>query len=754
MSDLDIDDNPFQSVGSQQLASWTLNLFVDSNFRSILFDDPHAFSMAYAACASAVTPPEELIPAKSKEDIESLFGLNNNVMRVFKDLTRQFGNNSITGKFAEYYEKGYTLYSDGKEHHDAFQKWQERAAEKVNNRMLSVEANIDRLGELLDLNKIERDILVFQMLRQSPCFNELFTYSLQLNESLYTLSKFFQCSLNEVSEAFSEESQLLSSGLVHAQQRPFKVDPPSRYMIALMIEKSDSDAEFRSRFVDQLVSEPDSTSLARFQDQDKQIMETLLKMPIPDQGTNILVYGSKVINKKELLQKVVLDQGLKIFEANVKEASNIDIPAIVYIAQRYLEEQSSNDVLVIDKAEQAFSRRENQFGALFSLFGESEPEPEKTVNTHQASDIGLFQSSIKCIWLTSQPNTLSENNLAKFLYHCEALPGSRSDRRERVDKVVKEYKLSNNLQRELSKYNLLGELSVRQAALVASLIKDYQKQAEENDKIPFSSEDIVLRAVQQSQKILNREETEDLRDSVTEYSLDNLNLEGVFMPDRIIKALKKKQQGNICFYGLPGSGKTQLVEYMAVELDKPLIIKRASDLLDKWLGESEKRIADMFREAEAEGAILFLDEADSFLRDRSLARDSWQVTQVNELLQNMERFPGIFVAATNLFQDIDAAALRRFSWKLEFLPLKPEQAWRMFCIEAGLSKKSINNHNHKLFIPLTEIDNLTPGDFATVKRQAVMLGEDFTAAEWLEQLEAEAKAKMAGLKRHKVGFGE
>ena len=78
----------------------------------------------------------------------------------------------------------------------------------------------------------------------------------------------------------------------------------------------------------------------------------------------------------------------------------------------------------------------------------------------------------------------------------------------------------------------------------------------------------------------------------------------------------------------------------------------------------------MFTEAEAEGALLFLDEADSFLRDRTLARAEWAVTQVNELLQSMERFDGIFIAATNLMDSIDAAAMRRFTWKLEFKALE------------------------------------------------------------------------------------
>ena len=77
----------------------------------------------------------------------------------------------------------------------------------------------------------------------------------------------------------------------------------------------------------------------------------------------------------------------------------------------------------------------------------------------------------------------------------------------------------------------------------------------------------------------------------------------------------------------------------------------------------------MFREAATEKAVLLLDEADSFLADRKSARSSWEVTQVNEILQQMENFSGVFICATNLVTSLDAAALRRFTFKIKFLPL-------------------------------------------------------------------------------------
>jgi SpoVK/Ycf46/Vps4 family AAA+-type ATPase len=160
------------------------------------------------------------------------------------------------------------------------------------------------------------------------------------------------------------------------------------------------------------------------------------------------------------------------------------------------------------------------------------------------------------------------------------------------------------------------------------------------------------------------------------------------------------------------------------------------------VGESEKRIAEAFDQAEEDGAILLLDEADSFLRDRSRSSHSWEVSTVNELLQRMERFEEIFICTTNLFKQVDIAALRRFTFKLEFLPLTLEQRWAMFLNETGLRGKAMTEKRQSTYEErLAFMKDLTPGDFATVKRQCLLMGEDLSPEAWLDQLEIEVAAK-------------
>ncbi len=159
--------------------------------------------------------------------------------------------------------------------------------------------------------------------------------------------------------------------------------------------------------------------------------------------------------------------------------------------------------------------------------------------------------------------------------------------------------------------------------------------------------------------------------------------------------------------GPPGTGKTALAHHLARGLDRPLLVRRASDLLSKWVGDTEKQIARAFAEARRQEAVLLFDEADSLLFDRTRARTTWEVGQVNEMLTWLDRHPLPVIAATNHPGALDPATLRRFVFKLELKPLGPERLKRAFERFFGQAAPA----------ELMSLRNLTPGDFAVVKRQ-------------------------------------
>jgi SpoVK/Ycf46/Vps4 family AAA+-type ATPase len=264
-----------------------------------------------------------------------------------------------------------------------------------------------------------------------------------------------------------------------------------------------------------------------------------------------------------------------------------------------------------------------------------------------------------------------------------------------------------------------------------------------------NSEAILMQVIDNSMGLLEQDSSESQIDfTECNYRLDYLNADVELQP--LLTQLKRAPNatGAICLYGAPGSGKTALAHFIAREIDVPIITKRASDILSPYVGETEQRLARAFQQAEKEEAILLLDEADSFLTDRRSARNSWEVTAVNEMLQQMERFKGLFVASTNLMQRLDEASLRRFALKIKFDYLRPDQRWRLFLEQVQRLRQS---EHAELRHALDQLINLTPGDFATVRRQSTLLGTKLSARDWIERLRSESRAKHDGSSRP-IGF--
>jgi transitional endoplasmic reticulum ATPase len=197
---------------------------------------------------------------------------------------------------------------------------------------------------------------------------------------------------------------------------------------------------------------------------------------------------------------------------------------------------------------------------------------------------------------------------------------------------------------------------------------------------------------------------------------------------------------SLCLYGPPGTGKSALVRLIAEELGLEVVQKRASDLISKWVGESEANIAQAFRQAEQDRHFLVFDEADSLLDDRSSASRGWEVSQVNEMLTWMERHPFPFACTTNLMERLDKAALRRFTFKIKLGYLTPAQIARAFDRFFGQAAPE----------ETLRLANLAPGDFAVVQNRLRFLTDTPTPTQISTMLHQECAVKPGHSAR--IGF--
>lgn len=158
-------------------------------------------------------------------------------------------------------------------------------------------------------------------------------------------------------------------------------------------------------------------------------------------------------------------------------------------------------------------------------------------------------------------------------------------------------------------------------------------------------------------------------------------------PDKY-KLYAKKTGGGVLLYGPPGTGKTMIAKAIANEVGAKFYAVKGSDIVSKWVGDSEKNINALFEEANKQDrAIIFIDEMDGLIGKRGL--DTHNDKRVNEFLQQIDGFAGrnqnlLLLGATNRPWDIDSAAMRsgRFSQKI-YLPL-PDAPARKFMLEKNM----------------------------------------------------------------------
>lgn len=456
---------------------------------------------------------------------------------------------------------------------------------------------------------------------------------------------------------------------------------------------------------------------------------------------NVLLYGAPGTGKSSFARSLAKEVGRTAFDVPLDgEMKKGDREACIRVANERLDRQDS--LLIIDEADGLLR------GSSADYFSMSPNRAEKgEVN------MLLDEMSVPAVWITNvSADEMDESVRRRFDYSiC--------------------FKQLGATQRESVWRNLVGKFGLKEIVHDVDLvnyasaydtsaggISNVLETVKRLDPRPEEVASLVSRLMKSHCELMGIAAASNFLPAKG-YSLEGLNIRGKFDLESVVGGVRNflcgkfaaadadRPRMNILLFGPPGTGKTEFVKYLGQTLGRKVLVKKGSDILDKYVGGTERRIAEAFRLAESERAILFFDEIDGLVQDREGASNSWEISQVNELFQQMENFDGVMVAATNFSKNCDSAILRRFTYKLEFDYLN-HFGKRVFFERIFKTRLS-----DKEFLDLGRLENLSPGDFRTVRQELFYLNRWQTNADRISALRAECELKKDGRKLARIGFG-
>jgi SpoVK/Ycf46/Vps4 family AAA+-type ATPase len=444
-------------------------------------------------------------------------------------------------------------------------------------------------------------------------------------------------------------------------------------------------------------------------------------------GVNVLLYGDPGTGKTELARAVAASLRARVYEVNDEDKDGDRVGGwgrlgACALAQRMLK-RTRRSLLVFDEAEDVFPHETH------SMLGLRHRSTEEKSWTHRV----LEETPIPTIWIANRVSQIDAATLRRFLVVVELRTPPRAVRARMIEQRLARAPVDAAWVARVASDDRFTPADADKVARVARLLGPGQ---------PRQLEHALNMVLGSSLALAGPARAAAPPRGPTPYALGFVNASVDL--ERLARSLTSRARGTICLYGPPGTGKTAFVQHVAERLGKALHSVRGSDLLDMYVGQTEQNVARAFREASSQGAILLLDEVDGLLRDRSYASRSWEVTQVNELLVQMESFGGLLFCATNLVDGLDAASLRRFGLKVRFDPLRADQAIELFSAVGGTPDDDVRER-------LERMAELTAGDFAAGLRRLALLDQEVTTSTLLHALAEEWTMKRrAG--RAVVGF--
>ena len=601
--------------------------------------------------------------------------------------------------------------------------------------------NMRRLAELVGLSAIDCRILEFAtLIHNDRLLDDTADWLGQLSTAqvYQTLSVILAEPESAIRTALSSKGVLTQSGIISLLRTGpgrlrNKLDLiSSRFAESMLTTEEDPISLLRDMVIAGAAPHlqlPDYAHLG----QSLTLMRAYLRHAIETRrkGVNIFLYGAPGTGKTQLARLLAQELSCGLFEVASEDEDGDPVDG----ERRLRAFRAAQSFFAERQALILFDEVEDVFGDGGRLFGR-----RSTAEKHKAwINRTLEQNPVPSLWLSNSIADVDNAFIRRFDMVIELQVPPRKQRERIIQDLCGDMLTVKGMERIAAAERLTPAVIARVASVIGAIRGELP-----DEQASAAIEHLVGSTLEaQGHAPLRKNDATRLPDY---YAVSLVNA-GANLDD-VAEGLAKTKAGRLCLYGPPGTGKTAFGRWLADKLGLPLHVKRASDLLSKYVGGTERNIARAFDDATEAGAVLLMDEVDSFLQDRADAQRSWEVTEVNEMLSQMESFSGILIASTNLMDGLDQAALRRFDLKLKFDYLKPDQAWTLF--ERQCQSLGLTSPENALKREFERLNVLTPGDFATVARQhRFHPAKDPSAV--LEVLKKECAVKTGGVKAA-IGF--
>lgn len=477
-------------------------------------------------------------------------------------------------------------------------------------------------------------------------------------------------------------------------------------------------------------------------DEDSYYAEVGSKNKIPP---NILIWGPKDAGKSAIMHLLAHELHETVYQYNAADCKDQDKRLLgLYAITRNMRD-CGHKILVILNAEEYLHDTD-----LVYLNTDDQDDKGKAQERFdwRRKHLGriLANNRIPTIWLADDLNSLYFNYEDYFALSIEVKPSEERLRREEIEGIFTSTKLTEDAVQWLTEQKDVSLEHMDRVANIANAIGFDQHELGTN--VLYSLIYAALPPTDERDELPKFEESQKESDLMLDgYDPHFINCN--FDPEELALGLKRAGHGRLCLYGPPGTGKSVYAAYIAKVIGRPLMRKNYSDLARPRVGDTEQLIDYTFSQALEKKAVLLIDEADSFLKERVSSQYAWEVTAVNEMLCQMEKFnDGYFVATTNLMDSMDKACLRRFDLKAKFDYMTEDQV-------GTFAQKFLKDlkleYDDEVISALMKMSSLTPGDFHAIKRQ----NEFFplrSAKELLARIRREVLFKQTSMSQKSIGF--